>query len=132
MNKLSDRKEFLIDKMLCLAYSVRIIAEVVQVSRATVQKRRAPMVYGRGFWFVNCPCGKPVIDPDTDRFHDQEPCARRARRNRLLLRMVRRAPKPKLKLSAIPEQYVSADRPVIPAEKQALRNMLADAVRNTK
>lgn len=97
MNRLSDRKEFLIDKMLCLAYSVRVIAEVVQVNRKTVQERRWPLVYGRGFWFVDCPCGKPVIDPDTDHFHDQEPCARRARRNRLLLRIVRNGRKPKEK-----------------------------------
>ncbi len=133
MNKLSDRKEYLIDKMMCLAYPVRVIAEVAQVSRQSVLKRRMPMVYGRGFWFVNCPCGKPVIDPDTDHFHDIEPCKRRSRRTRLLLRIVRRnrAPKPKLKLSAIPEQYVSADRPAISSEKQALQNMLAEAVRNT-
>lgn len=103
MNKLSDRKEFLIDKMICLAYPIRVICEVVQVSRGAVQIRRSPMVYGRGFWLVNCPCGKPVIDPDTDHFHDIEPCARRKRRTRLLLRIVRRKRKSKEKprLSAL-------------------------------
>lgn len=89
MNKLSAEKEVIIDKMLCLAYPIRVIAEVAQVSRNAVQYRRSPMVYGRGFWFVTCPCGKAVIDPDTDHFHDMEPCARRVRRTRLLLRIVR-------------------------------------------
>lgn len=89
MNKISARKEAIIDKMMCLAYPVRVIAEVAEVNRGTVLDRRAPMVYGRGFWFVNCPCGKPVIGPDTDHFHDMEPCARRSRRSRLLLRVVR-------------------------------------------
>ncbi len=97
MNRISDRKEYLIDKMICLSYSVRVIAEIVQVSRNTVQMRRNPMVWHRGFWFVYCPCGKPVIDPDTDQFHDQVPCARRIRRNRLLLRIVRRQRAPKEK-----------------------------------
>lgn len=91
MNKLSDRKEYIIDKMICLAYPIRVICEVARVSRNSVQARRNPMVWHRGFWFVNCPCGKPVIDPDTEHFHDQEPCARRRRRTRLLLRIVRRA-----------------------------------------
>lgn len=90
MNKISADKEFLIDRMMVLAYPIRVIAEVADVSRNTVQVRREPMVYGRGFWFVICPCGKPVIHPDTDHFHDQEPCKRRARRNRLLLRIVRK------------------------------------------
>lgn len=89
MNKLSADKEELLDRMMCMAYPVRVIAEVGQVSRNAILVRRAPMVYGRGFWFVNCPCGKPVIDPDTDHFHDQEPCARRSRRSRLLLKIVR-------------------------------------------
>lgn len=88
MNKISERKELLIDKMMCLAYPIRVICEVAQVSRNTVQTRRAPMVYGGGFHLVNCPCGKPVIDP-TDHFHDMEPCERRQRRSRLLLRIVR-------------------------------------------
>ncbi len=133
MNKISARKEAIIDKMMCLAYPIRVICEVAEVSRNTVLVRRAPMVHCRGFWFVNCPCGKPVIDPDTDHFHDQEPCARRARRNRLLLRIVRgkRQPKPKVKLTADPGQYVSAGRPVVPTSKQALRDALAEAVRNT-
>lgn len=90
MNKISADKEFLIDRMMVLAYPIRVIAEVAQVSRNTVQVRRNQMVYGRGFWFVICPCGKPVIDPDTEHFHDQEPCPRRSRRNRLLLRLVRK------------------------------------------
>lgn len=100
MNKISDRQEFIIDKMMCLAYPIRVICEVANVSRNTVQLRRSPMVYGRGFWFVNCPCGKPVIDPDTDHFHDMEPCERRRRRSRLLLRIVQRnrEPKPKTRL----------------------------------
>lgn len=89
MNKISDQQEAIIDKMMCRAYPVRVICEVAQVSRNTVLVRRAPMVYGRGFWFVNCPCGKAVIDPDTDHFHDMEPCQRRVRRSRLLLRIVR-------------------------------------------
>lgn len=89
MNKISEQQEAIIDKMMCLAYPIRVIAEVAQVSRQTVQVRREPMVYGRGFWFVTCPCGKSVIDPDTDHFHDIEPCERRQRRNRLLLRIVR-------------------------------------------
>lgn len=89
-NKLSKDKEDLIDRMICLAYSVRVISEVAGVSRGAVQARRNPMVWHRGFWFVICPCGKPVIDPDTDHFHDQEPCRRRSRRNRLLLRIVRK------------------------------------------
>ena len=89
MNKISAQKEAIIDKMICLAYPVRVIAEVAQVSRDTVQTRRNPMVWNRGYWFVTCPCGKSVIDPDTDHFHDMEPCERRRRRNRLLLRIVR-------------------------------------------
>lgn len=97
MNRLSDRKEFLIDKMLCLAYSVRTIAEVVQVSRKTVQDRRAPLVWGGAFGLIDCPCGKTVQDWDSGAWHDQEPCARRARRNRLLLRIVRNQRKPKEK-----------------------------------
>ena len=102
MNRLSDRKEHLIDKMLCLAYSTRIISEVVLVSRAAVQKRRAPLIYGGAFSFISCPCGKDVQDWDTVAWHDQVPCARRARRNRLLLRIVRRQrePKEKPRLSA--------------------------------
>lgn len=134
MNKISDRQEFIIDKMMCLAYPIRVIAEVAQVSRNSVQVRRNPMVYGRGFWFVNCPCGKAVIDPKTDHFHDMEPCQRRSRRTRLLLRIIRgkrTKTKAKLKLSADAGQYVSADRPVVPSSKQALRDMLAEAVRNT-
>lgn len=94
MNKISDRQEVIIDKMMCLAYPIRVICEVAGVSRNTVQTRCAPMVYGRGFWFVNCPCGKAVIDPDTDHFHDIEPCKRRTRRTRLLLRIVRRKKRP--------------------------------------
>lgn len=90
MHRISDRQEAIIDKMMCLAYPIRVIAEVAQVSRQTVQLRRHPMVYGRGFWFVDCPCGKPVIDPDTDHFHDIEPCERRSRRSRLLLHIVRK------------------------------------------
>lgn len=90
MNKLSEGKEALIDRMMVLAYPIRVIAEVAQVSRNSVQVRRSPMVWHRGFWFVNCPCGKPVIDPHTEHFHDQEPCERRQRRSRLLLRMVRK------------------------------------------
>lgn len=89
MNKISDQQEALIDKMMCLAYPIRVTAEVAQVSRQTVQTRHNPMVWCRGFWFVQCPCGKPVIDPDTDHFHAPEPCRRRARRSRLLLRIVR-------------------------------------------
>jgi len=89
MNKLPADKEELIDRMMCAAYSIRVICEIAQVSRNSVQVRRNPMVYGRGFWFVNCPCGKPVIDPDTDHFHDREPCERRSRRNRLLLKIIR-------------------------------------------
>ena len=89
MNNLSQAKEDLIDRMICLAYPIRVICEVAQVSRQTVQVRRSPMVWHRGFWFVYCPCGKAVIDPDTEHFHDQEPCARRGRRNRLLLRIIR-------------------------------------------
>lgn len=89
MNKLSADKEALIDRMICLAYPVRVISEVAGVSRNAIQVRRNPMVWHRGFWFVSCPCGKLVIDPDTDHFHDQEPCKRRQRRNRLLLKIVR-------------------------------------------
>lgn len=108
MNKISERQEAIIDKMMCLAYPIRIICEVAQVSRNTVQVRRAPMVYSRGFWFVNCPCGKPVIDPDTDHSHDVEPCERRRRRSRLLLKIVRgkRRKKTPIKLSmATPSLY---------------------------
>lgn len=89
MNKLSDQKEALIDKMICLAYPIRVIAEVAEVSRTAVQVRRDPMVWCRGFWFVTCPCGKAAIDPDTDHFHYSEMCGRRERRSRLLLRIVR-------------------------------------------
>lgn len=89
MNKISAEKEAVIDRMICEAYPIRVIAEVAQVSRNAIQVRRSPMVWNRGFWFVNCPCGKAVIDPDTDHFHDQEPCKRRSRRNRLLLRIIR-------------------------------------------
>jgi hypothetical protein len=89
MNKLPPEKEELIDRMICMAYPIRLIREVANVSRNSVLVRRAPMVYNRGFWFVNCPCGKPVINPDTDHFHDMEPCQRRRRRNRLLLKIVR-------------------------------------------
>jgi hypothetical protein len=134
MNKISARKEAIIDRMMCLAYPIRVICEVVEVSRNTVQVRRGPMVYGRGFWFVRCPCGKWVIDPDTDHFHDQEPCKRRARRNRLLLRLVRnkRAPtvKERIKLTANCGQYIPVGRPP-ESSKQALRDMLAEAVCNT-
>ena len=134
MNKLSAEKDALIDRMLCLAYPIRVIREVAQVSRNSVLVRRSQLVYGRGLCFVSCPCGKPVIDWDTDHFHDIEPCERRVRRSRLLLSIIRRkrVPKTKIKLSAVVDQYVSADRPVIPASKQALRDMLAEAVRNTK
>ena len=113
MNKISARQEAIIDKMMCLAYPIRIICEVAQVSRNTVQGRRAPMVYGRGFWFVTCPCGKPVIDSNTDHFHDMEPCERRRRRSRLLLRIVRgkRRRKEPIKLSAAtPSLYEIARR----------------------
>lgn len=89
MNRIPAEKEALIDRMICSAYSVRVICEVAQVARNTVQERRNPMVWCRGYWFVDCPCGKPVIDPHTDHFHDQEPCKRRTRRSRLLLRIVR-------------------------------------------
>lgn len=108
MHQISQRQEDVIDKMMCLAYPIRVIAEVAQVSRQTVQIRRSPMVYGRGFWFVNCPCGKAVIDPDTDHFHDIEPCERRSRRNRLLLRIIRakRATKKPIKLGANTPSYM--------------------------
>lgn len=89
MNRISAEKETLIDRMICTAYPIRVICEVAQVSRNTVQVRRDPMVWSGGFWFVNCPCGKAVIDPDTDHVHDKEPCKRRSRRNRLLLKIVR-------------------------------------------
>lgn len=135
MNKLSDQKEAIIDKMICLAYSIRVIAEVAQVSRNAVLARREPMVYGRGFWFTFCPCGKRVIDPDTDHFHGIEPCERRERRSRLLLRLVRKrrqpVAKPVVKLQANFDQYVPVDRPPIPTSKLELRDMLAQAARNT-
>lgn len=89
MNRLSEQKEELIDRMICLAYPIRVIAEIAGVSRNAILVRRNPMIVNRGFWFVNCPCGKPVIDPDTDHFHDQEPCRRRQRRNRLLRKIIR-------------------------------------------
>lgn len=105
MNKISARQEDVIDKMMCLAYPIRVICEVANVSKNTVQIRRAPMVYGRGFWFVNCPCGRPVIDPDTDHFHDIEPCARRSRRTRLLLRIIRNKMAP-------PKDQITPDTPL--------------------
>ncbi len=89
MNKISAEKEALIDRMICEAYPIRVICEIAQVSRNTVQVRRSPMIWHRGFWFVYCSCGKAVIDPDTEYSHDKEPCARRTRRNRLLLKIIR-------------------------------------------
>lgn len=97
MNKLSPAKDAIIDKMICLAYPERVISEVAQVSRNAIQARRNPMVWNRGFWFVTCPCGKPVIDPNTDHFHDMERCSRRERRSRLLLRIVRNKRNPRRK-----------------------------------
>lgn len=114
MNRISPEQETVIDRMMFLGYPIRVIAEIAQVSRQTVQVRREPMVYGRGFWFVICACGKPVIDPDTDHFHDQEPCKRRARRNRLLLRIVRKGrslagSRPGNKLSGTPDPAKEMD-----------------------
>ena len=95
MNRISDRQEEVIDRMLVFAYPIRVICEVAQVARQTVQTRREPLKYSGAMEFCYCPCGEPVMKVADDGYlyrdddHSIKPCARRLRRSRLLLRMVR-------------------------------------------
>ena len=93
MNKISDKQEYLIDRMLVKGYPIRVICEVAKVSRRTVQTRRDPLTWSGALGICYCACGEPLQyiaangernDPRPD--HERVPCKKRQRRSRLLLR----------------------------------------------
>ena len=81
--------------MLGLGYPIRVICKVAKVARQTVQTRREPLKYGGVFVDLYCVCGEPIMKEREDGYlyreddHSIKPCARRARRSRLLLRIVK-------------------------------------------
>lgn len=85
VNQIDPERFRIMDKMLMSGYPIRVICQVAAVAKGTVQRHRYYLTETGALDSCRCPCGKPLATA-----HDIEPCERRSRRTRLLLRIVGR------------------------------------------